>query len=385
MHRPTATGYVYAAYETAQVGLLEDSALAGLTERHKYPLEVPSLRPVSDLAAELIHSDTAGVVFGLHRGHAPRKLLRIVAAVLKQGRTVYFHWPEEQAIERVDRLRFRSYQKLWLVVRSHGVLARGWAVVQRLRRLPPGPTPFELLLAEMTDRLSKLSEQAAPVPFLGLEQAPSSTRPMLGHGVYLRLDFWARINSGGSYGHTCHVARELARVSQGFTCFTASPFALLEEMGLQQVVLPAPGVDGNEENLVAGSKHYHVALKAVLEILRPAYLYERLCLGNFAAAWLSQELRIPYIVEYNGSEISMKRSFDGTGYQHEKYYLDAEMFAFRQAAVISVISEPVKDELVARGHSRRKDPRQPQRRRSRRVCAAYARTAGSPAARVRLG
>ncbi|HZU37955.1 MAG TPA: hypothetical protein VFA18_18690, partial [Gemmataceae bacterium] len=246
--QPTSAAYLYAVYDTAQVGLLDDAALARLTERHKYALTTPSLRPVTDLSAEIIHSDTAGVVFGLTRGHAPRKLLRIVAAVLKQGRPVYFHWPEEQAVERVDRQRFRSYLKLWFVVRSYNLLARAWALVRSLRRLPQGPTPFERLVMEMTDRLMKLSEHAAPVPFVGLDEPPTAARPLAGPGVYLRLDFWARINSGGSYGHTCHVARELARVSQNLICFNASHFALLDEMGVRQIVLPAPGVDGNEEN-----------------------------------------------------------------------------------------------------------------------------------------
>ena len=54
-----------------------------------------------------------------------------------------------------------------------------------------------------------------------------------------------------------------------------------------------------------------------MQALQPAYIYERLCLGNYAGALLSREHQIPYIVEYNGSEISMRRSFDGSGFAHE--------------------------------------------------------------------
>ena len=69
--------------------------------------------------------------------------------------------------------------------------------------------------------------------------------------------------------------------------------------------------------MLAAHRHYYRSLKPALEAVRPAYIYERLCLGNYAGALLSQELGIPYIVEYNGSEISMRRSFDGTGYVYE--------------------------------------------------------------------
>jgi ubiquinone/menaquinone biosynthesis C-methylase UbiE len=44
----------------------------------------------------------------------------------------------------------------------------------------------------------------------------------------------------------------------------------------------------------------------------------------------------------------MRRSFDRTGYLYEEEYIRAEEFAFRQATMISVISEEVKSTLIAR-------------------------------------
>src|SRR3954468_1991835 len=64
---------------------------------------------------------------------------------------------------------------------------------------------------------------------------------------------------------------------------------------------------------------------------------------------LSQALDVPYIVEYNGSEVSMRRSFDTSGYIHEDVFERAEMLAFEQATVINVISAEVKASLLARG------------------------------------
>src|SRR5207244_7937976 len=63
-------------------------------------------------------------------------------------------------------------------------------------------------------------------------------------------------------------------------------------------------------------------------------------------------LAIPYIVEYNGSEISMQRSFEGTGMIYEDVYRAAEIAAFRQATAISVVSAPIADEVASRGVDR---------------------------------
>ena len=64
---------------------------------------------------------------------------------------------------------------------------------------------------------------------------------------------------------------------------------------------------------------------------------------------LSRELGIPYIVEYNGSEISMSRSFGGVGLTHEDVFIQAEDVAFKQATMITVVSQVLKDSLVDRG------------------------------------
>ncbi len=110
----------------------------------------------------------------------------------------------------------------------------------------------------------------------------------------------------------------------------------------------------NEEAMVTASEHYYPSVKTACQLLRPAYIYERLCLGNWVAALLSRELQIPYLVEYNGSEISMQRSANNTAPYFEDVYVKAEEVAFRQATAISVISEPVKSDLVSRGVDARK-------------------------------
>lgn len=201
------------------------------------------------------------------------------------------------------------------------------------------------LLRQLDGRI----RDARLVPFLAVAASRGASHECHGAGLYLRTDFWSRITSGGSYGHTCYVAKELAAGADRFVCLLAQRYPLLDELGIHQVVMEPPPAVFDEDTIVNASSHYYPIVKAACEVFRPAYIYERLCLGNYVGALLSRELRVPYLVEYNGSEISMQRSFAGTAPFYEDVYLKAEEAAFRQATVVSVISEPVKTALVLRG------------------------------------
>jgi len=344
------------------VGIVDEPRLAAMTERHKIELPAPaSLMPGPPLRLLDQNPSLAGVVVEMTLGFAPRATLRLAREVLRRGRRVWLHWPAETAVECVDDERLASHWRHWVFIVAGFARQRLAAAVAvtlgriaarlpgRLKRLIPARFHFADTWAsdQRVAELTALLDTMAPVPLSGV--VPGAAVAVPGTGAYLRTDFWARIDSGGSYGHTCYVAKELAATSDGFVCFMAHRYSLLDEYGLTQVALPPPPGDATEDVIVNATAHYMVALRPAFEILRPAYIYERLCLGNYAGALLSRQLGIPYIVEYNGSEISMRRSFDGAGYQYEREYLLAEAVAFRQATMISVVSEEVRAGLLARG------------------------------------
>ena len=55
---------------------------------------------------------------------------------------------------------------------------------------------------------------------------------------------------------------------------------------------------------------------------------------------------MPYILEYNGSEISMRRSFEGTGLRVRGRLPRDGSAAFEQATLISVVSAEIRTGLV---------------------------------------
>ena len=358
---------------TGEAGWIVEPRLAATSERHKMVLHEPTLQSGVDAMAVVARDpDAAGLVIVLFTGRVGRQELKLAARVLSTGKRVWMYWPAEEAIECVDRDRLASLWRHWWVFVLHGrvieplrgLAGSGGRVRQLLRDVPPLQLPRWLagrllhgrpnapgIVSEPRSiriaRLRRLADDAAPVSFVPQPLGGGGKRS--GVGVYLRTDYWSKIESGGSYGHTCYVAKELAATTESFVCFMACRFKLLDQMGLHQVVLAAPSPTASEDEIIAATPHYVRLLKPAFEALRPAYIYERLVLGNYAGALLSQSLQIPYIVEYNGSEISMRRSFDGTGYLYEDEYIRAEDLAFKQATMISVISEEVKSGLVSRG------------------------------------
>jgi glycosyltransferase involved in cell wall biosynthesis/ubiquinone/menaquinone biosynthesis C-methylase UbiE len=363
---------LYVAPDLRGTRLVSHEALAGTTERHRLELSAGPFTTVPDPLGELKQMpELLGVIVEMERGWVGQSHIRFAAKVLRQRRRLWFYWPNERAIECIDRIRLRTYGRLWLFVttirarrRLLGLRARVRGRMASVYRAALGrqdPLPVSLptpvveenrgeVFAERSRRaLDTLRREATPVPLSANYRITSSGIQIEGLGLYLRTDFWAQISSGGSYGHTCYVAKELAAASDRLVCFMGSRFALLDQLGLQQVVLPVASESCNETDLLVAHWFYYPILKVAFEALRPSYIYERLVQGNFCGAALSHELGIPYIVEYNGSEISMTRSFGGVGLTYEEVFVQAEDAAFEQATMITVVSQVLKDSLVARG------------------------------------
>ena len=334
---------LYIAPNLGAAATVTEAGLAATTERHRLAIRLGPLATCTDPLGELARRrDLLGAIIGMERGWPGSSHLRFAARALARGRRVWFHWPAEQAIECIDAGALRSYWRLWTVCIADRMIRRVTGLISP-REHDPGPDVIDRCAAA----LRELYADAAPAAFPSGAR-PSVAAPLPGTGVYLRTDYWVQLTSGGSYGHTCYVARELAKTTERFTCLMATRFDMLDEFGLHQVILPPASDSAAEIPLLAATWHYYPLLKVAFEMQRPAYIYERLCLGNFAAALVSRELGIPYIVEYNGSDISMNRSFNGTSLQHEAVFVRAEDAAFRQATMISVVSQVLKDSLIAR-------------------------------------
>lgn len=342
--------YLYIDNDVKACGLLVDTDLSHVSERHKYEIHPPHLFAANDFIAESRVNSCDGIVFECLRGWISRRSITIMRYAFGAGQSVFVYYVKEKAVERIDMSYFRTVYKIYLFTSAYRII-KG-EVVQRDISCPRS---WSDLLNEknddfrlrIKDRLMAVASRLADIrPGPVIVKKNEKTIP--GTGVYLRLDYWNEPCPGGSYGHTCYVAKELDRVTDQLVCFTAGRYALLDQFGIHQVVVPH-NMRGVERAMLEASTHYYWKLKTAIEALDPAFIYERLVPGSCAGAMIAQELNIPYFLEFNGSEIEMSRTFGGRAFEDENLFLYAERIALNQASLVSVVSEPLVDEVVKSG------------------------------------
>lgn len=338
----------YISLEKGTLGRISADGFDRFSERHYVSLTPDDVKPVT-LDCVRSRAIQADLVLSLENGLPAAGELEIAGMTLGAGRRVYFHWPHENALEVVTEERLASFSLHRKVVNVYWrwrALRKGLQQGRRDRKMlrsykpvvePPLPTPQ--------------AERVTPVPskmaFLGDH---GDRIVAAGRGLYIRLDYWAKLKGGGSYGHTCYQAKALDSAStDGLIAVTASEFALLKDLGIHQIVVPARSEYADEFTLVENGGAYQPVIDGLLALYKPAYVFERLVLGNSSVARACKRLGIPYIAEFNGSELTMSREFGGREMNNAENLQAIETESFQLADVISVVSEPVKDEVVALG------------------------------------
>ncbi len=334
---------LYVAPNLGAVTTVSEPGLAKTTERHHIDVRLGPLATCLDPLAELAgRPQLLGAIIGMDRGWPGSSHIRFAASVLKAGRRAWFYWPAEQALECIDKEALGTYWRLWAFCTADLVTRRLKGLVRPQLRDAGADVVERGSMA-----LRELYASVKPVS-LSVPQPPTPEHRIAGTGTYLRADYWVQLASGASDEHTASVATALAGVTDKFTCLMASRVPLLDDLKVEQVVMPAPQGAVGEIALLDATWHYYPILAVAFAFRRPAYIYERLCPGNFAAALVSRDLGIPYIVEYNGSGLSTSGSFNGISLEHAQMFERAEEAAFRQATIISVPSDAIKDSLIAR-------------------------------------
>ena len=169
--------------------------------------------------------------------------------------------------------------------------------------------------------------------------------------MYLNANLWFGVKAGGSVGHMAGVINALDEA--GYTlevASTANPPTLRE--GISTLRLNAPAVFGlpSETNYARFQRRVERQLTPVLAQRRPAFLYQRMSVFDYSGVTLSRQLRLPLVLEYNGSEVWAARHW-GRPLRLERLATHAEAASLRHAHLVVTVSDVLGDELLARGVS----------------------------------
>lgn len=168
--------------------------------------------------------------------------------------------------------------------------------------------------------------------------------------IYLNANLWFGVKAGGSVGHISGVVNGFLDSGADLEFCSVGGHLLVDENRASFNDLDPPSTYG-----VPFEANYYRFNDLVIKKLRKTYssssfrfIYQRLSIASFSGAVLSRNLKIPLIVEYNGSEVWVAKNW-GRPLRFADAALFAEQAMLRHAHLVVTISNVLRDELVDRG------------------------------------
>lgn len=187
------------------------------------------------------------------------------------------------------------------------------------------------------------------------QEEPRPLRRGLSRVLYVRLDYWNyRAIGGGSLGHTAHVIHGLCQAGVRVHAAAGFYFPMVDPALVSTTLLPPPEpatfAKDYELQFLEANRSMRPGLVEIAQRFKPDFIYERFVIGNCLPVSVAHELGIPYVLEYNGSELWVRKNWGNQEpFRNEALMLDVEQRIMRAADLITVVSEPLRQELLDRG------------------------------------
>jgi len=167
--------------------------------------------------------------------------------------------------------------------------------------------------------------------------------------LYLRTDLSFGVRAGGSVAHIAGVANELDAFTGPVTLLTTDEIPTLKPAVTVRLVPPREAFwNFRELPTFLLNDAFEAAAREVVGDRTPAFVYQRYSLNNYAGIRIARRHAVPFVLEYNGSEIWMGRHW-GRALKHEAISRRIEQLNLASADLIVVVSRAMRDEIVARG------------------------------------
>ena len=184
--------------------------------------------------------------------------------------------------------------------------------------------------------------------------------------AYLKTNLWFGLKAGGSVGHVAGVANALARHAEAVDLLAVERPPLLDPAVTHHAVSHA-GAFGYpyELNYYRYEGVFARRAREVFSSQPPDVVYQRISLANYSGLRLARRLKIPLIIEFNGSEVWVSKHW-GRPLLLPGIAEAAEDVSLHHADLIVTVSQVLGDQLVAKGirkerilvHPNCVDPRQ---------------------------
>jgi glycosyltransferase involved in cell wall biosynthesis len=167
--------------------------------------------------------------------------------------------------------------------------------------------------------------------------------------IYLRTELSYNITAGGSVGHIAGVLNNLKEFGGQPIYVASDTMPTIAPEIEQHIISPLPRYWDFWElpELAYNQVFYNECLRAIGN-RTASFVYQRYSLHNYAGLQLATELAVPFVLEYNGSEVWMGKHW-GKRLKYESLAERIELLVLQRADVVVVVSDVMKEELVGRG------------------------------------
>jgi len=180
----------------------------------------------------------------------------------------------------------------------------------------------------------------------------SRTSPPFNSGrrpLYLRTDAVAGALAGGAVGHIAGVLNNLVPVVGEPVFVTTGPVPAVAPEIETHVIRPPPEfLHFPEMAMLRLNRALKGSLREILDVESLSMVYQRYSCHNYAGLALSRARGVPFVLEYNGPAVWVSRNW-GTRLKHEAHAEAIEMLNLKGADLVVVVSDALRQGLLARG------------------------------------
>ena len=183
-------------------------------------------------------------------------------------------------------------------------------------------------------------------------RTPGPRLPLQREMAYLRANLWQESRAGGSVAHTGGVLAGLTAQGLKVTYVGTTQFPSAQRLGVEVHVVPSQQLrwlrNLPDLSFLVYSEIFGRRSRALLAARTPDFVYQRYSVLNCSGADVADRLRCPLVLEYNGSEVWVARNWS-TPLMFEGLAGRIERANLRRADLVVVVSQPLRDEVVAQG------------------------------------
>lgn len=170
--------------------------------------------------------------------------------------------------------------------------------------------------------------------------------------LYLRLDLTFGLVAGGSVGHIAGVVNNLKKYCKKPIFVSTDKVPMIDDEIEKYIIkdkIPYRNINGI--SAYVGNLVSYPVIEEVIKNNEIGFIYQRSGLDIYAGVKAAVEFNLPYVLEYNGSEIWCEEHWGSNELRFVDLARKIEKLTFDKADLITCVSSPLKDQLVEQGIS----------------------------------